>query len=122
MKEYDGKKEDKLSRRTFISAAAGAALGAVLPPGLSAEEQFTQRTLQVWSCGGLAEAFIPANEMFREKTGVDIAYTGAFAAALGKSLLGNADTEIFAGRVLALAKKLRKAGKMASFKPLRKSV
>jgi molybdate transport system substrate-binding protein len=91
----------------------------VLPSsGLSADEKFDQRTLQVWSCGGLAEAFIPANEMFKEKTGVDIAYTGAFAAALGKSLLGNATTDIFAGRVLALAKKLRKAGKMVSFKPL----
>lgn len=117
MKKHEGEK-DKLSRRSFISAAAGAALGAVLPSGLSADEKFNQKTLQVWSCGGLAEAFIPANGMFKEKTGVDIAYTGAFAAALGKSLLGNATTEIFAGRVLALSKKLREAGKMVSFKPL----
>jgi len=117
MNKHEGDK-DKLSRRSFISAAAGAALGAVLPSGLSANENFTQKTLQVWSCGGLAEAFIPANGIFKEKTGVDISYTGAFAAALGKSLLGNAATEIFAGRVLALSKKLRKAGKMVSFKPL----
>jgi molybdate transport system substrate-binding protein len=37
---------------------------------------------------------------------------------LGKSLLGSATTEVFAGRVLALAQKLRKADKMDYFKPL----
>lgn len=74
--------------------------------------------LQVWSCGGLAEAFIPAHQLYEEKTGVKIAYTGAFAAALGKSLLGSATTEVFAGRVLGLAKKLHDAGKMEYFKPL----
>jgi molybdate transport system substrate-binding protein len=37
---------------------------------------------------------------------------------LGKSLLGNASTEVFAGRVLGLAQKLRLADKMAYFKPL----
>jgi molybdate transport system substrate-binding protein len=61
---------------------------------------------------------MPANKLFREKTGVEIAYTGAFAAALGKSLLGSATTELFAGRVLDLSKKLREADKMVSFKPL----
>ena len=61
---------------------------------------------------------MPANAKFNEKTGVEIAYTGAFAAALGKSLLGSATTEVFAGRVLDLAKKLRAADKMLSFKPL----
>lgn len=79
---------------------------------------FTQDNLQVWSCGGLAEAMIPANAVFEKKTGVKIAYTGAFAAALGKSLLGSGQTEVFAGRVLDLAKKLRQAGKMEFFKPL----
>jgi molybdate transport system substrate-binding protein len=47
--------------------------------------------------------------LFQKKTGVEIAYTGAFAAALGKSLLANATTDVFAGRVLDLAKKLRKS-------------
>jgi len=61
---------------------------------------------------------MPANQRFQEKTGVEVAYTGAFAAALGKSLLANASTEVFAGRVLGLAKKLREADKMAYFKPL----
>jgi molybdate transport system substrate-binding protein len=118
MKEKDGKKGNHLSRRAFLSTAAGAAIGAAVPSGLSAEEQFKEKSLHVWSCGGLAEAFIPANKKFKEITGVEIAYTGAFAAALGKSLLGSASTEVFAGRVLALAKKLRKASKMVWFKPL----
>lgn len=112
------KKENTLTRRTFITTATGAAIGAAMPASLSAKENFGQNTLQVWSCGGLAEAFIPANKRFKEKTGVEIAYTGAFAAALGKSLLGSATTEVFAGRVLGLAKKLCNAGKMISFKPL----
>lgn len=116
--EEKNKKEIDFSRRSFVTAATGAAIGAVLPSGVSAGKRFNQRNLQVWSCGGLAEAFIPANKKFKENTGVEIAYTGAFAAALGKSLLGSATTEVFAGRVLALAKNLRKAGKMVSFKPL----
>ncbi len=75
---------------------------------------------------------IPANALFEKKAGVKIAYTGAFAAALGKSLLRTSavtavlgkslvesgQTDVFAGRVLDLAKKLREAGKMEYFKPL----
>lgn len=113
-------KNNGLSRRAFITTAAGAAVGAAIPAAVSATsaEKFNQNILQVWSCGGLAEAFVPANNRYKEKTGVEIAYTGAFAAALGKSLLGSATTEVFAGRVLGLAKKLREAGKMEYFKPL----
>lgn len=109
-----------MSRRAFLGGVAGAAVGAVLPPASSASvsQTFSQNTLQVWSCGGLAEAFMLANVRFKEITGVEVAYTGAFAAALGKSLLGGATTEVFAGRVLGLAKKLRSAGKMVSFRPL----
>jgi molybdate transport system substrate-binding protein len=107
-----------LNRRAFLTTAAGAAAAATMPAALSATPSFRQNTLQVWACGGLAEAFIPANRQFKEKTGIDIAFTGAFAAALGKSLLGSATTEVFGGRVLALAQKLRKADKMIYFKPL----
>ncbi len=114
----DNQKDSHVSRRAFLATAAGAAMATAMPAMLSAKETFTQNTLQVWSCGGLAEAFIPANKRFREKTGVEIAYTGAFAAALGKSLLGSATTEVFAARVLDLAKKLKGAGKMVLFKPL----
>lgn len=114
--DYERKKT--LNRRTFMATAAGATAAAALPSALAAAPAFRQNSLQVWACGGLAEAFIPANKAFKAKTGVDISFTGAFAAALGKSLMGNATTEVFAGRVLALAQKLRKANKMAFFKPL----
>lgn len=117
MKENNQKK-NCISRRAFIAGSAGAVISTAIPVPLKAEGKFRSETLQVWSCGGLAEALIPANKIFREKTGVEIAYTGAFAAALGKSLLGSATTEVFAGRVLDLSKKLRGAGKMVSFKPL----
>lgn len=94
-------------------------IGASLLAGTSAmAEEFKNEGLQVWSCGGLAEAFIPANKAFEKKTGSSIAYTGAFAGALGKSLLANSTTEIFAPRVLGLAKKLKEQGKMLYFKPL----
>jgi molybdate transport system substrate-binding protein len=109
-------KEDSTSRRTFLKTALVSTIGAVFTS--SPAGAFSQSDLQVWSCGGLAEAMIPANAVFEKRTGVKISYTGAFAAALGKSLLGSARTEVFAGRVLDLAKKLREAGKMEYFKPL----
>ncbi len=111
-------KPDCHPRRTFLKTAFVSTLGAVLPAGLSRAGDFSRDHLQVWSCGGLAEALIPANELYKKKVGVKINYTGAFAAALGKSLLGSATTEVFAGRVLDLAKKLRQAGKMIYFRPL----
>ncbi|MCG8687729.1 MAG: substrate-binding domain-containing protein [Desulfobacterales bacterium] len=108
-----------VNRRTFLKQSATAvAAAALVSPGTEAKASFSQNSLQVWSCGGLAEAFIPANKQYFEKTGIEIAYTGAFAAALGKSLLGSASTEVFAGRVLGLSKKLRAADKMLYFKPL----
>jgi len=106
-------------RRSFLKSAVIGTVGAMLPIApVRAETSLTGRTLQVWSCGGLAEAFIPANRAFERANGVKVSYTGAFAAALGKSLLGSATTEVFAGRVLDLAKKLKTAGKMLSFRPL----
>lgn len=105
-------------RRVFLKSALVSTLGAALPAGFARAAAFSRDHLQVWSCGGLAEAFMPANALYEERTGVKISYTGAFAAALGKSLLGNATTEVFGGRVLDLARKLREAGKMVYFKPL----
>ena len=106
-------------RRSFLKTAVIGAVGTLLPALSSrAETAFSGKTLQVWSCGGLAEAFMPANRAYEQATGVKVSYTGAFAAALGKSLLGSATTEVFAGRVLDLAKKLKGAGKMPSFQPL----
>ena len=112
------KKTENTSRRTFIKGAVATFLTTpFLSPRVQANE-FNAKSLQVWSCGGLAEAFIPANKRFEKKMGISIAYTGAFAAALGKSLLGSAETEVFAPRVLELSKKLRSTGKMLYFKPL----
>lgn len=89
----------------------------IIPPAVHSR-QAVESVLEVWSCGGLAEAFMPANKKFEKKTHIHIAYTGAFAAALGKSLLGNAQTEVFAPRVVALAQKLKAQGKMLWYKPL----
>ena len=108
-------------RRSFLkSLAFGAAGAAVVSPQVAGAALAADGgTLQVWSCGGLAEAMSPAHEEYRRKTGVNAVYTGAFAAALGKSLLsGGGHTEVFAGRVLDLARSLRKSGKMVSFRPL----
>ena len=111
---------DNSSRRTFLKSAGvavGASLAAAIPAIASAEE--TNRSLQVWSCGGLAEAMMPANARFFEKNATHIVYTGAFAGALGKSLLGgSAQTEVFAPRVLELAQKLKAQGKMLHYVPL----
>lgn len=111
--------KNSLNRRAFLKTG-GVALGSGLATASSAfAAESPQMALQVWSCGGLAEAFQPANAAFEEKTGSSIAYTGAFAGALGKSLLtGNAQTEVFAPRVLDLAQKLKAQGKMLWFKPL----
>ncbi|KMO86593.1 molybdenum ABC transporter substrate-binding protein [Megasphaera cerevisiae DSM 20462] len=113
-------KKEPLTRRKFIKIAAASALGATLLPKftLAGSSPFHSDSLQVWSCGGLAEAFMEANALFEQQTDIQINYTGAFAGALGKSLLGGATTEIFAGRVLKLAKSLREAGKMMYFRPL----
>lgn len=107
-----------IDRKNFLkktSAVIAGSLAAQIP--LQAADNKTG-SLQVWSCGGLAEAFIPANELFNKEYNCRVAYTGAFAAALGKSLLGNAQTEVFAPRVLDLAKKLKEQGKMLSYQPL----
>lgn len=90
-----------------------------VPNVARASSDDASRSLEVWSCGGLAEAFIPANDAWEAKHGIPIAYTGAFAGALGKTLLGgNGQTEVFAPRVLNLAKKLKEQGKMLSYRPL----
>lgn len=107
-----------IGRRSFLKATAASALAAALIPKQLAAGQFQSDSLQVWSCGGLSEAFNLANSLYEKKTGIRIAYTGAFAAALGKSLQGGATTEVFAGRVLKLAKTLRQKNRMIYFRPL----
>ncbi len=107
-----------ISRRNFIKASGAAAASGLLVSSGALAQKTETKTLQVWSCGGLSEAFVPADREFEQKTGVTISYTGAFAAALGKSLLGNAKTEVFAPRVVNLSKKLKDEGKMVWYKPL----
>jgi molybdate transport system substrate-binding protein len=109
---------DKVGRRGFLKASSLAATGAVLLGSDALASTLRNESLQVWSCGGLAEAFIPANKSYQGLTGCRIDYSGAFAAALGKSLLGNAKTEVFAPRVVELARKLKAQGKMLHFVPL----
>jgi molybdate transport system substrate-binding protein len=112
------------NRRAFIGTAlAGSAFAlAGVATARAATDvgrgRFGGEQLQVWSCGGLAEAMIPAHQLYEERSGAKITYTGAFAAALGKSLQGSATTDVFAGRVLSLAKALRESDKMDYFKPL----
>jgi len=112
------KKDGGMGRRVFLKTAMTSTVAAASAPGLLRASEFQNDSLQVWSCGGLSEAFTAANSIYEKKTGIKIAYTGAFAAALGKSLLGGASTEVFAGRVLKLAKDLKEAGKMIYFRPL----
>ena len=107
-----------VSRRSFLKASSLAATGSLLLGSNAFGSTFKGEYLQVWSCGGLAEAFIPANKAYEQETGCKIDYTGAFARALGKSLLGDAKTEVFAPRVLKLAQKLKAQGKMLHFAPL----
>ncbi len=112
-------KKTGINRRTFLKSGSAALAALTVPAAASASTSAqASQSLQVWSCGGLAEAFIQANQIWEEKTGIHISYTGAFAGALGKSLLGSAQTEVFAPRVLSLAKKLKEQGKMLSFRPL----
>lgn len=105
------------SRRNFLkNLVAGAAVaGAAAVPAKAVSQS---RHLLLWSCGGLAEGLIPAHEDYTAKTGIDVTYTGARASSLGKALMdGAGHTDVFCGRQLGLAQKLRKAGKMEYFKP-----
>lgn len=111
-------KKDGVNRRTFLKTGVASVVAAALAPSLLHARRFQSDSLQVWSCGGLSDAFMEANNLYEQRNGVQINYTGAFAGALGKSLLGGAVTEIFAGRVLQLAKNLRDANKMLYFRPL----
>lgn len=106
-----------VNRRSFLKGAALTGLGSVISGEAHATEN--EKILHVWSCGGLAEAMHPAHLSYEAAHGIHIAYTGAFAGALGKPLLaGTSETDVFCGRVLMLAKNLRKAGRMVSFRPL----
>lgn len=119
MREASGTRRDFL-RGSALAGAAGLAAAALgnLPVRAAGAAEFTGKTLQVWSCGGLAEAMMPAHEEYEGLRGTKVIYTGAFAAALGKSLMGSGRTEVFCGRVVELSRNLKKAGRMRQFTPL----
>ena len=112
-------KEIDESRRGFLKGSLAAAAIAGPEAMLAGYTPFKPDSLQVWSCGGLSEAFNELNAVYESKTGHNIQYTGAFAGALGKSLLAlQGKTEVFGARVLELSQKLRKAGLSLRFRPL----
>ncbi len=111
--------EESNTRRGFLKASGLLATGSIFSSarqGLAS--QFQNERLHVWSCGGLADAFIPAKQFYEQLHPCHIDYTGAYAGALGKSLLGGATTEVFAPRSLELARRLREQDKMVHFVPL----
>ena len=113
-------KEKIMNRRTFLKTAAASTLAAMFLPKWSyGTSSFQTDSLTVWSCGGLSEAFIAANELYEKKQGITINYMGAQAGALSKSILGGVKApHVFGGRGMATAKTLKKAGKLLSFRPL----
>ena len=112
-------KQTGISRRGFLKGALATAAAATPQTMLAGFAPFKSDSLQVWSCGGLSEAFNELNAIYESRTGHNIQYTGAFAGALGKSLLAlQSTTELFGARVLELSKKLRKAGLSLHFRPL----
>lgn len=111
-------KKDGVNRRTLLTTGLTSIVAATLGAGSLRAGRFQSDSLQLWSCGGLSDAFMEINHLYEQRNGIRISYTGAFAAALGKSLLGGAVTEVFAGRALQLAKNLRAADKMVYFRPL----
>lgn len=112
-------KETDISRRGFLKGAITAAAASTPASMLAGYTPFKADSLQVWSCGGLSEPFMEINAAYEAKTGHNIQYTGAFAGALGKSLLAlQSKTEVFGARVLKLSQDLRKAGLSLSFRPL----
>lgn len=109
-----------VSRRQFIGSALALAAASAVPSFIRGAYKPTQRdSLQVWTCGGLSEAFLDINQTYEMKTGHNIQYTGAFAGAIGKSLMAEkSQTEMFGARGLALAKNMRKKGISLKFEPL----
>ncbi len=113
--------KDRISRRQFLKGAVATAAVAVAGPKLieAGYRPFSADSLEVWSCGGLAESFLDANEIYEKKTGHNIQYTGAIAGVLGKYILtGKGQTEVFGIRGLEAAQKMRQKGFSLGFKPL----
>jgi molybdate transport system substrate-binding protein len=63
------KKDNNVTRRFFLKASSITATGSLLMGSEALASNFKNDFLQVWSCGGLAEAFIPANKLYQETIG-----------------------------------------------------
>lgn len=66
------KQNKTVSRRNFIKTSSLVAMGSLLMGSDALGSAFKDDYLQVWSCGGLAEAFMPANKAYEEATGCRI--------------------------------------------------
>lgn len=56
--------DDGMGRRAFLKTAVTSTVAAAMAPGLVRAGRFQSDSLQVWSCGGLSEAFGVANRVF----------------------------------------------------------
>ncbi len=75
--------EKDISRRQFIGGALALAAASAVPSFIRGAYKPTQSdSLQVWTCGGLSEAFLDLNQVYTMHTGHNIQYTGDFAGAL----------------------------------------
>lgn len=108
--------KSNVSRRDLLKTCLLGSLFAY-PSSLLARSSGKPKSLQVWSCGGLAEGLQAAHQAYEQETAVHISYTGANAGALGRTLLGGAKTDLFAGRTLTLAQKLKQNNKLLYYKP-----
>lgn len=64
--------KDKISRRQFLKGAvATAAVAAAGPKLISAGyTPFKSDSLEVWTCGGLSEAFLQINDAYEAKQAI----------------------------------------------------
>jgi len=80
------KKKKKIGRRAFFKTVVTSVAALTLGPNILNAKKFKSDSIQVWSCGGLAEALNTANALYEKKTGIKIYYTGAFAHAIGQKI------------------------------------
>ena len=73
-------KKDGVNRRTFFKAAVASTMAVALTSEFLFAGRFQSNSLQVWSCGGLSEAFMEVNGLYEQRNGIQINYMGAFAA------------------------------------------
>ena len=65
-----------ISRRQFIGGALALAAASAVPSFIRGAYKPTQSdSLQVWTCGGLSEAFLDLNQVYTMHTGHNIQYT-----------------------------------------------